>query len=211
MTQLDAINNTPYTKKASSYVNIINELRRIGTDSTVSLPTIVFCGNQSAGKSSLIEAISGVKLPRSDGTCTRCVMEIRLSEYVDEWMCQVFLRKEYDENENRLNRPIESKFGPLIINPDDVELMARRAQKALLNPRKNSDIYFNWDFGNKNYDDDSKSNAIKFTRCPKSKIYSEDEKFIALIEELVKEYIEKEKSIIVATISCKDDIDNQAI
>ncbi|CAG8597440.1 2253_t:CDS:2, partial [Racocetra fulgida] len=233
MTQLNAINNTPYTKKASSYVNIINELRRIGTDSTVSLPTIVFCGNQSAGKSSLIEAISGVKLPRSDGTCTRCVMEIRLSEYVDEWMCQVFLRKEYDENENRLNRPIESKFGSLIINPDDVELMARRAQKALLNPRKNSDIYFNWDFGNKNYDDDSKSNAIKFTKnvvcieikgpdVPNLSLIdlpgiirytekSEDEKFIALIEELVKEYIEKEKSIIVATISCKDDIDNQAI
>ncbi|CAG8747291.1 1247_t:CDS:2, partial [Cetraspora pellucida] len=39
----------------------------------------------------------------------------------------------------------------------------------------------------------------------------EDEKFILLIEELVKEYIQKDKSIIVATISCKDDIDNQAI
>ncbi|CAG8614452.1 17032_t:CDS:2, partial [Cetraspora pellucida] len=159
-----AINNTPYAKKAASYINIVNELRRIGTDFAVNLPTIVFCGNQSAGKSSLIEAISGVKLPRSDGTCTRCVMEIRLSESIDEWKCQVFLRKEYDENEMQLNRPIESKFGSLIIDPDNVELMARRAQKALLNPRKNSDLYFNWDFGNKNYDDDSKSNAIKFTK-----------------------------------------------
>ncbi|CAG8548187.1 1087_t:CDS:2, partial [Cetraspora pellucida] len=211
----------------ASYINIINELRRIGTDFAINLPTIVFCGNQSAGKSSLIEAISGVKLPRSDGTCTRCVMEIRLSESVDEWKCQVFLRKEYDENEMQLHRPIESKFGSLIVDPDNVELMARRAQKALLNPRKNSDLYFNWDFGNKNYDDDSKSNTIKFTKnvvcieikgpdVPNLSLIDlpgiiKDEKFILLIEELVKEYIQKDKSIIVATISCKDDIDNQAI
>ena len=40
---------------------------------------------------------------------------------------------------------------------------------------------------------------------------SEDERFIKLIEELVEIYISKEKSIIVATISCKDEIDNQAI
>lgn len=29
-------------------------------------------GSQSAGKSSLIEAISGITLPRASGTCTRC-------------------------------------------------------------------------------------------------------------------------------------------
>lgn len=33
---------------------------------------------------------------------------------------------------------------------------------------------------------------------------------VLLIEELVKEYIGRERAIIVATISCKDDIDNQA-
>ncbi|CAG8741669.1 16996_t:CDS:2, partial [Dentiscutata erythropus] len=227
------IKDTPYAKKASSYVNIINELRRIGADFAVDLPRIVFCGNQSAGKSSLIEAISGVKLPRSDGTCTRCVMELRLSESVEEWSCQVFLRQEYDEHERRLNRPIETKFGSLIVDPNEVELMARRAQKALLNPRQNSDKYFNWDFGDHNYEDDSQSNAIKFTKnvvciqikgpdVPNLSLIDlpgiiryteklEDEKFIVLIEELVNEYIQKEKSIIVATISCKDDIDNQAI
>ena len=39
----------------------------------------------------------------------------------------------------------------------------------------------------------------------------EDRKFIYLIEDLVKHYISKDNSIIVATISCKDEIDNQAI
>ena len=39
--------------------------------SDIDLPMIAVIGNQSAGKSSLIESISGVTLPRSSGTCTR--------------------------------------------------------------------------------------------------------------------------------------------
>ncbi len=35
-------------------------------------------GNQSAGKSSLVEALAGVALPRATGTCTRCPTEVRL-------------------------------------------------------------------------------------------------------------------------------------
>ena len=35
------------------------------------IPVIAVLGSQSAGKSSLIEAISGITLPRASGTCTR--------------------------------------------------------------------------------------------------------------------------------------------
>lgn len=35
------------------------------------LPMIAVVGSQSAGKSSLIESISGITLPRAAGTCTR--------------------------------------------------------------------------------------------------------------------------------------------
>ena len=35
------------------------------------LPQIAVIGVQSAGKSSLIESISGITLPRAAGTCTR--------------------------------------------------------------------------------------------------------------------------------------------
>ncbi|KAH9846168.1 hypothetical protein C2E23DRAFT_854065 [Lenzites betulinus] len=43
------------------------------------LPGIVVIGNQSAGKSSLVEAISGISVPRDAGTCIRCPMECRLA------------------------------------------------------------------------------------------------------------------------------------
>jgi ABC-type thiamine transport system ATPase subunit len=40
-------------------------------DVDLDIPAIAVIGWQSAGKSSLIEAISGITLPRASGTCTR--------------------------------------------------------------------------------------------------------------------------------------------
>ena len=40
-------------------------------DVDLDIPAIAVMGGQSAGKSSLIEAISGITLPRASGTCTR--------------------------------------------------------------------------------------------------------------------------------------------
>lgn len=60
-------------------LNLINKVRDLGISFLLDLPTIVFCGKQSAGKSSLIEAMSGVTLPRAAGTCTRVPIELRLT------------------------------------------------------------------------------------------------------------------------------------
>lgn len=43
---------------------------------SLDLPSLVVCGNQSAGKSSLLERLCGVKLPRAAGTCTKCPTEV---------------------------------------------------------------------------------------------------------------------------------------
>jgi ABC-type uncharacterized transport system ATPase subunit len=39
----------------------------------IDLPQIVVIGAQSAGKSSLIDSISGITVPRTAGTCTRYI------------------------------------------------------------------------------------------------------------------------------------------
>lgn len=52
-------------------VDAINDLQNLGLDASVPLPNIVVVGEQSAGKSSFIEAISEIQVPRDAGTCTR--------------------------------------------------------------------------------------------------------------------------------------------
>jgi interferon-induced GTP-binding protein Mx1 len=56
-----------YEEATSSMLAVIDDMRAVGAQHFVELPTIVVCGNQSAGKSSLLEAICGIKLPRSSG------------------------------------------------------------------------------------------------------------------------------------------------
>lgn len=57
-------------------MDAINKLALLGLQKdNVELPKIVTIGDQSAGKSSVIAAISGITVPRKDSTCTRVCNE----------------------------------------------------------------------------------------------------------------------------------------
>ena len=77
----------------------VQNLRHLGLEDLVlPLPKIVVVGDQSTGKSSLIEGISEIKVPRRAGVCTRCPLEINLSESTsldEQWTCKVSLYKKY--------------------------------------------------------------------------------------------------------------------
>ncbi|KAI1324047.1 dynamin family protein [Xylariaceae sp. FL0255] len=56
----------------------IDRLRLQGLDEYLSLPQIIVCGDQSSGKSSVLEAISGVPFPVKSNICTRFPTELVL-------------------------------------------------------------------------------------------------------------------------------------
>jgi GTPase SAR1 family protein len=58
-------------------LDLIDKLQFAQLDN-VKLPQIVVVGDQSAGKSSVLEAITGTPFPRDAGACTRFATEIRL-------------------------------------------------------------------------------------------------------------------------------------
>lgn len=65
----------------SELLDKIDELRTIGVGGLVELPQIVVCGNQSSGKSSVLEAISRVRFPAKSNVCTRFATEIVLRRH----------------------------------------------------------------------------------------------------------------------------------
>jgi GTP-binding protein EngB required for normal cell division len=66
------------SKDHRALLDIIDTLRSKGISKYVDLPEIIVCGDQSAGKSSVLEAISGMSFPTKDNLCTRFPTEVVL-------------------------------------------------------------------------------------------------------------------------------------
>ncbi|XP_030477419.2 dynamin-related protein 4C-like [Syzygium oleosum] len=62
-------------------LNAINRLRNLMVmKEGIQLPTIVVVGDQSSGKSSVLESLAGINLPRGQGICTRVPLIIQLQD-----------------------------------------------------------------------------------------------------------------------------------
>lgn len=230
-------------------VQAIQELRHLGIEDLVlKLPKIACVGDQSAGKSSLIEGISGIKVPRGAGTCTRCPLEINLCESTgskEPWTCKVSLHKKYiyegnlvpgralAKNANKFEgatraRPLgpwtlqeseEFHFATLTCK-DEVEHVIYLAQLATLNPGSPLDRYLP---GNPNPNEQHQvkfsPNVIRldisgpelpnlsFTDLPGVISDSDDEEvyLLALVQNLVKEYVKADDCINVLAIPMTHD------
>jgi len=66
------------SKDHRDLLDIIDKLRSEGISRYVDLPEIIVCGDQSAGKSSVLEAISSMSFPTKDNLCTRFATELVL-------------------------------------------------------------------------------------------------------------------------------------
>ncbi|KAL3962863.1 hypothetical protein ACCO45_004386 [Purpureocillium lilacinum] len=138
-------------KKLKECNDTLGELQQLGVSHDVQLPELVLVGDQSTGKSSLMSGLANLDLPRSEGTCTRCPLHIRVSRNSD-WSCRVWLRKEYtyqppeDGCINETDVTDEDPFFPWIKMPttsilefktmhdkNDIEDVLRWAQIAILN------------------------------------------------------------------------------
>ncbi|KAJ7590319.1 P-loop containing nucleoside triphosphate hydrolase protein [Mycena floridula] len=130
------LSGSSYAGRRKELITVIKEIRAAGAQSDLDLPRITVIGNQSAGKSSVVESISGITVPRDAGTCTRCPMECRMACSSKSWNCKIFIRRECIPNTSTpLQEVHESRFGPVITDPKQVELTLRRAQLAALNPK----------------------------------------------------------------------------
>lgn len=92
----------PLFNNLRKLINIIDSFRDIGLQEHISLPKIAVCGNlssylgdQSSGKSSLLENIVGMDfLPRGSGVVTRRPLELRLVHVEDRNKYHSFSRSQ---------------------------------------------------------------------------------------------------------------------
>ncbi|KAJ0322374.1 hypothetical protein Brms1b_002176 [Colletotrichum noveboracense] len=71
------VQSTPQTGLGNRHLlDKIDKLRELGISKQVPLPQLVVVGDQSSGKSSVLESLTGYYFPRSVGLCTRHATEI---------------------------------------------------------------------------------------------------------------------------------------
>ncbi|KAF8873241.1 P-loop containing nucleoside triphosphate hydrolase protein [Infundibulicybe gibba] len=198
------------------------------------LPRITVIGGQSAGKSSLVEAVSGINVPRDPGTCTRCPMECTMSSSATSWSCQISLRIEYDSGGRQLEVSNTTLFGPCLTDKGTVELWLRRAQAAILHPHLQPSFFLDMDeatlrqLSKKGQDpDDAGPRMLQFSRNTvlvdvkdpdivdlsftdlPGLIQNESVDTIEMVRELVVSHISGQNTLILITIPMSDDMQNQ--
>ncbi|KAH9854523.1 P-loop containing nucleoside triphosphate hydrolase protein [Lenzites betulinus] len=214
--------HSEYGKSSKELIEFIGQLRALGAHIDLELPRIVVIGNQSAGKSSLVEAISGISVPRDAGTCTRCPMECRLTHSTGAWSCQVKIRFEYDQEGERLDEVDEVEFGSRITDKAEVEHMLRRAQEAVLHPGVDYKVFLEDGWREKIKGKQPlrfsqnvvcieltgpELTDLSFVDLP-GIVQNAESEVVKLVEDMVSSYI-KGTSLILVTLPMSDDIENQ--
>ncbi|CAK5277920.1 unnamed protein product [Mycena citricolor] len=224
-----------YAQRCRELMIFNKDLRALGATNMLDLPTITVIGGQSAGKSSLVEAVSGITVPRDSGTCTRCPMECVMSSAAESWSCNISLRFDHDEQvlepkDDYAIHPAgsahEIQFGPTITDRSAVEIWLRRAQAAMLSPHRMPQEFYNQNAEElRNSGTDPR--RLKFSRnavCLTLRdpaiinllfvdlpglIQNEEPENIQVVRDLSISRIEQQQTLILVTIPASDDMQNQ--
>ncbi|XP_072513964.1 interferon-induced GTP-binding protein Mx3-like [Salminus brasiliensis] len=114
---MEGVFHSHLDERVRPFIDLIDSLRQLGIEEDIALPSIAVIGDQSSGKSSVLEALSGVALPRGSGVVTRCPLELKLKKVNSEvqWQAVITYNK-------------ESKY---FSDPSQVEGFVNKAQDEL--------------------------------------------------------------------------------
>ncbi|KAI1100697.1 P-loop containing nucleoside triphosphate hydrolase protein [Jackrogersella minutella] len=194
---LDAIALEQLHGEQKALLDAIDDLRKHGIGRFVDLPQIIVVGDQSSGKSSVLEAISRVRFPVQDGLCTRFATELVLRT---SNQTKVDVRIQPSANsKNEAHSFDENSF-----NKEELPRLIEEAKKRMLE-------------GDAGFSEDVLRIEISSPDVPHLTMvdlpgfyHSEDENQSAagreIVDRLVERYMARKNSIILAIISARNQV-----
>lgn len=189
-------------------LDAIDSLRSQGVSHYVSLPQLIVCGDQSSGKSSVLEAISGIPFPTKDNLCTRFATELILRR-TSTIGVSISIVPSQNRSEAECRRL--SEFRESLTNFDEFPALIEKA-KEFMGISTTSSAFSN-DVLRVEISGPTQQH-LTIVDLP-GLIHSENKlqtsADVALVLSMVQSYMANRRSIILAVVSAKNDYANQIV
>lgn len=197
------------SKEHRGLLDIIDKLRSQGISRYVDLPQIIVCGDQSSGKSSVLEAISGMSFPTKDNLCTRFATELILRRNPTSGIkvCIIPSADRSDADKTRLSAfsrtPTDMNMGEIVEAAKEV-----MGLNKFTNPGNFSKDILRVEISGPTQPHLTMVDLPGLFVAGNKDQSTEDAK---LVDSLVTSYMEKPRSIILAVVSAKSDFALQQV
>ncbi|KAH1280305.1 hypothetical protein KXX33_009518 [Aspergillus fumigatus] len=199
------------SSRTSERLNQVDRIRANGVGDHIALPQLVVCGDQSAGKSSVLEGISGIPFPRQDGVCTRFATEIILRHEPNHRRntATILPHISRTEEEKAKLSAFRREVSDLAQLPGIIEEAARLMGVQGMNdladaPTFAADVLRLEIVGDTGL-------HLTLVDLPGLISVSENDDDVQLVGDLVNSYLENSRSIILAVVPASSDVDTQSI
>uniref|UniRef100_A0A8C9YJT6 Interferon-induced GTP-binding protein Mx n=1 Tax=Sander lucioperca TaxID=283035 RepID=A0A8C9YJT6_SANLU len=182
--------NQQYEEKVRPCIDLIDSLRSLGVEKDLALPAIAVIGDQSSGKSSVLEALSGVALPRGSGIVTRCPLELKMKRKKEgeEWYGKISYKDCEEEIED----------------PADVEKKIREAQDEMAGAGAGiSDDLISLEIASPDVPD---LTLIDLPGIARVAVKGQPENIGEQIKRLIQKFIKRQETISLVVVPCNVDI-----
>jgi hypothetical protein len=187
--------------QSEEQVRLLDDIDKLRSDGiqhhAISLPQLVVCGDQSSGKSSVLEALSNVRFPVDTGTCTRFAMELALRRSPDKKAMAKIIpgRIASADRQRRL-----ADFKPSDVGLAGVPKLIEEARAAMgLSGDAVCDDVLRLEITGPDLP------HLTLVDLPGLIADAKDPKDIELVENMVREYMKNPRSIILAIVSAQSD------
>lgn len=186
----------------------IDKLRSQGISHYVSLPQLIVCGDQSSGKSSVLEAISGITFPTKDNLCTRFATEVILRK-AQTASVSVGIVPSQTRSEAECNRLLG--FSETLEDLSQFSTLVEKAKESMGISTTTSAFSNDVLRVEVSGPDRPHLTIVDLPGLIHSENKLQSSADVALVWEMVKNYMKNKRSIILAVISAKNDYANQIV
>jgi GTP-binding protein EngB required for normal cell division len=191
-----------------SLLDSIDTLRSQGISHYISLPQIIVCGDQSSGKSSVLEALSGVAFPVQSNLCTRFPTELILRKNTRSSVSVSIVPHSSRVASEKLAL---SGFREQLDDFDGLPFLVERAKSAMGVSAHGKAFSQDTLRVEVSGPDRPHLTIVDLPGLIHSETKQQSAADVELVQDVVRGYMEQRRSIILAVVSAKNDYANQVV